>query len=100
MVQPDMDEATHTLQQAPNQAQLRAMSVAVAVLARQRAIKDTKQQLRSQGLKPSHYAHREIAAAAEEYLATHPELIAEAKATVIRWQAEGVFGTRGGIRAR
>jgi hypothetical protein len=38
---------------------------------------------------------RIIVAAADEYLAKHPELIAEAKETVLRWQAEGMFGKRG-----
>jgi hypothetical protein len=44
--------------------------------------------------------HREISAAADEYLANHPELINEAKGVVDRWHAEGVFGKRGGIRSR
>lgn len=43
---------------------------------------------------------REITALAEAYLAGHPELIAAAKETVLQWQAEGVFGPRGGIRQR
>src|ERR1700738_3067348 len=57
------------------QAQARAR-MAVAVIAQQLAIKATKQQLRSKGLKPQHMSHREIVAAAEAYLAKHPELIA------------------------
>jgi hypothetical protein len=54
-----MDEAAYRLQQSPatNHAQARA----IIVPARQRAIKETKQQLRSRGLKPQHFAHREIA---------------------------------------
>ena len=32
---------------------------------------------------------------ARNYIVAHPELIADAKATVLRWQAEGVFGPRG-----
>ena len=43
-------------------------------------------------------ARGKIVAAANEYLANHSELIAEAKETVLRWHAEGVFGPRGGIR--
>jgi hypothetical protein len=45
-------------------------------------------------------ARGEIVAAANDYLPGHPELIAEAKATVLRWHAEGMFGPRGGIRTR
>jgi hypothetical protein len=93
-----MDEATHRVQQAPNQAQLRTMSVAVVVLARRSAIKAVKRQFQAQGLKLQRMAHREIVAAANGYLSNHPELLAEAKETVVRWQAEGVFGKRGGIR--
>ena len=93
-----MDEANHTLHQAPNQARLRTMSVAVMVLARRNAVKAVEQQFRAQGVKLQRMAHREVVAAAGEYLANHPELIAEAKETVLRWQAEGVFGPRGGIR--
>ena len=89
-----MDEANHRLQQVPNQAQLRVVSVAVMVLARQSAVKAVRRQFQAQGVK----LHREISAAANDYLANHPELIAEAKVTVLRWQAEGVFGPRGGIR--
>ena len=95
-----MDEANHRLQQVPNQAQLRVMSVAVMVLARRNAIKAVKRQFQAQGVKLQRMAHREIVAAAGEYLANHPELIEEAKQTVRRWHAEGVFGTRGGIRTR
>jgi hypothetical protein len=96
-----MDEATHTLKQAPNQAQLRTMSVAVMVLARRSAIKAVKRQFQAKGVKLQRMAHREIVAAANDYLAEHrAELIAEAKETVLRWQADGVFGKRGGIRSR
>jgi hypothetical protein len=71
------------------------------VLARQRAIKATKQQPRAQGLRPQCMAHREIVAAAEEYLAGHrAELIAEAVAVVDRWQAEGFFGKRAALSVR
>ena len=68
------------------------------VLARRSAVKAVKRQFQAQGLKLHRMAHREIVAAANDYLANHPELIAEAKETVLRWQAEGVFGKRGGIR--
>lgn len=93
-----MDEARSIIQEAFNQAQLRTMSVAVMVLARRSAIKAVKRQFQAQGVKLQRMTHREIAAAAGEYLANHPELIAEVKETVQRWHAEGVFGPRGGIR--
>ena len=93
-----MNEANHRLQQVPNQAQLRTMSVAVMVLARQSAVKAVRRQFQAQGVKLQRMAHREVVAAASDYLANHPERIAEGKVTVLRWQAEGVFGPRGGIR--
>jgi hypothetical protein len=84
---------------SPSQRQ--AMGHAVIVLAQRAAIEATKQRLRSQGLKPQHFAYREIVALAEAYLLEHrAELIAEAKAIVDRWHAEGMFGPRGGIRSR
>jgi biotin-(acetyl-CoA carboxylase) ligase len=77
-------------------AQLRAsMGMAVNVLARQAAIKATKRQLQAQGLKPTHFSHRDLVIRAEQYLAEHrEELIAEAREIVARWQAEGFFGKR------
>jgi hypothetical protein len=99
-----MDEATHTLQQAPapNHAQRQSMNRAVRVLALQAAIKATKE-LRARGLKPQLIPHREIVAMAEARLMAdaqyRAEIIAEAKAIVDRWQAEGRFGKRGGFRA-
>jgi hypothetical protein len=90
-----MIETDQSLQQAQIRTRLRA---ATKTLARYEAIKAVKRELQAKGLKPSHFAHREIAAAAEDYLSQHPQLIAEARETVIRWQAEGVFGKRGGIR--
>ena len=96
-----MDEATLRLRQTRASDQIRAsMSIAVMVLARRSAINATKQQLRSRGLKPQLVPHREIVAMADDYVRAHPEIIAEAKETVLRWQAEGVFGPRGGIRTR
>jgi hypothetical protein len=76
--------------------QLRAM--ATMTLARQAAIKAAKHQLQAQGLRPSHFSHRDLVIRADQYLTDHrAELIEEAKAIVERWQAEGVFGKRGGI---
>jgi hypothetical protein len=73
-------------------------SLAVFVLARQAARKAVKRQLQARGLKPQYMSARDISVLADEYLAEHRELITEAKATVAQWQAEGVFGPRGGIR--
>jgi hypothetical protein len=95
-----MVEASRILPQAPNPAQAQAMSAAVMTLARQRAIKAVTQRIRDQGHKPQYMARSEIVAAANEYLPNHPELIAEAKETVLRWYFEGMFGPRGGIRSR
>jgi glutamate racemase len=97
-----MVEAANRLQQAPasSQAQRQSMSRAVMVLARQAAIKQVKAAIRRQGRrKVWQIAYREIVALAEDYLAANSaKLIAEAKAMVDRWHAEGVFGPRGGIR--
>jgi hypothetical protein len=95
-----MVEATPILQQAPTPAQAQAMSAAVMALARQRAIKAVKQEIRDRGNKPQYMARGEIVAAANDYLGNHRELIAEAKETVLRWHAAGMFGPRGGIRTR
>jgi hypothetical protein len=69
-------------------------NAAIVTLARQRAIKAAKLQFQRQGLKPSHFAHRDIVVAAEDYLSNHTELIADARETIQRWLAEGVFGKR------
>jgi len=97
-----MAEANRSLEQTPppNQAQRQLMTVAVMALAQQRAIKAVKLQFQKQGLKPAYMARRITVAAARDYLGNHPELIAEAKATVLQWHAKGVFGPRGGIRSR
>jgi hypothetical protein len=79
--------------------QLRAsMSLATNTLALQRAMKAAKAKLQAQGLRVSQFSHRDLVIRAEAYLAEHrAELIAEAREIVARWQAEGVFGKRGGI---
>ena len=58
------------------------MSMVVAVLARQKAIKIIKQQLKSRGIKLSQVQPKAVKAAANDYLYTHPELIEEVKRTV------------------
>ena len=95
-----MEEATHSVQQAPepNHAQRQAMGRAVMILARQRAIKEAKRQLAARGLKPAHYSHREIVVMAEEIILADAQrrakIIAEAKAIVAVWEAEGYFRPR------
>jgi hypothetical protein len=72
-----------------------SMGMAVNVLARQAALKAAKRQLQAQGLKPTHFSHRDLVIRAEQYLAEHrEELIAEATPIVERWRAEGFFGRR------
>ena len=70
------------------------------VLAQRSACEILKHQLRAKGLKVQHFKHREIVVMAKEYFAKHPELIAEAKPVVERWQADGVFGPRGLVACR
>ena len=86
-----MVEATHNVQQA----QLRArLAQAAMTLAKYEAEKAVKQALKGQGLKPQYIPRREIVREAKEYLALHPELIAEAKPIVEHWCREGFFGKR------
>ena len=69
--------------------------IAVITLARQAATKVVKAHLRARGLKLVHFTAAEIAKLAEDYLDQHGiELIAEARETIPRWIAEGVFGKR------
>ena len=77
------------------------MTVAVRVRAMRAAKNAVKRAIQARGLKKlADIPAREITLAAEEYVAGHSELMAEAKETVLRWHAEGVFGPRGGIRLR
>jgi hypothetical protein len=94
-----MDEASRSLLQAPTKAQLDTMSAAVFTLAKREALKAIKRQMHAEGLRLSQIPLKVIGEAATEYLAQHrSELIADAKAIVERWNAEGRFGPRGGIR--
>lgn len=87
-----MAEANASVHQAQVRATMRAATI---TLARYAAIKATKAELHAQGLRPSHIAYAAIVARANTYLIEHrEELIAEAKQTVERWTAEGVFGKR------
>jgi hypothetical protein len=87
-----MAEATQRLQQDKLHA---SMSLATNTLALQRAMKAVKAGLQAQGLRPSHFSHRDLVIRAEQYLAQYrAELIAEATQIVERWLAEGFFGKR------
>jgi hypothetical protein len=68
---------------------------AVFTLALQRARTTVKRQLAAQGHKVAHYSARDITLLAQAHLDRHQaELLAEAKATVECWVAEGFFGKR------
>jgi hypothetical protein len=88
-----MAEANRSVHQ--HHAKIRAsIGGAIVTLARQRAVKEVKREFWGQGLKCNQMAHREVVAAANNYMAIHPELVAEAKKTVDQWLAEGFFGKR------
>jgi hypothetical protein len=110
-----MIEATHSLQQAQAAGQAQSSTViapavrarmgrAVRVEALRRAKADTKRALQAQGLKLAAIPHKEIVAAAEARLlanaAYRAKLIAEARAVVDRWTAEGFFGKRAALAAQ
>jgi hypothetical protein len=87
-----MAEANHSVQLTKLRA---SMALATNTLARQRALKAAKAKLQAQGLRPSHFSHRDLVIRAEAYLAEHrEELIAEARPIVERWRVEGFFGKR------
>jgi citrate lyase beta subunit len=71
-----------------------SIAIGTLALARFAARKAVKRQLRAKGLRPTHIPPRQINVLANAYLAAHPELLAEARALVERWTAEGVFGKR------
>jgi hypothetical protein len=96
-----MVEANTSLQQTPTPAQAQTMSRAVVVLALRSAKEAVKLKLRAQGLKLAQFSGRDITVSAEEYLAEHrAQLIHEAREIVDRWNAQGMFGPRGGFRRR
>jgi Helix-turn-helix domain of resolvase len=90
-----MIETTPSLQQAALRARLAHETV---ILAQREAEKAVKLALRGKGLKPQYMARREIVILAREYLAGHPELIAEARPIIERWGREGFFGKRAASR--
>ena len=81
-----MIETIPSLQQVALQARL---AHAAITLAKYEAEKAVRQALRGQGLKPQYIAKREIVTLAKDYLAEHPELIADAKPIIERWRREG-----------
>jgi hypothetical protein len=81
-----MIETIASLQQAALRARL---AQATITLARQQAEKAVKLALSGQGLKSQYMAKRGIVTLAREYLAAHPELIAEARPIIERWRAGG-----------
>ena len=85
-----MAEATSSIAQSPT---IRITTASV-VLAQLRARNAVKAELRKYGLKPTHYAAREISSWAQLYLEDHPNSIAEAKPVVEAWIAQGAFGKR------
>jgi hypothetical protein len=86
-----MIETISSLQHAALRTRL---AQAAITLAQREAEKAVKLALRGQGLKPQYIARREIVIMAKEYLAAHPELIAEAKPIIEQWRREGFFGKR------
>jgi hypothetical protein len=99
-----MIETNSSVAQAPamSQAQRQALAQrqarAVAVLVRRSAVEATKQRLAARGIKRGSVAMREIVAMAEARIvadvAWRAKLIAEARAVVDQWTAEGFFGKR------
>jgi hypothetical protein len=82
-------------------AQRRAMAVRGEALRWAKA--DTKHALQAQGIKLTAIPHKEIVAMAEARLLAdaqyRAEIIAEARAVVDRWTAEGFFGKRAALAA-
>jgi hypothetical protein len=75
--------------------------IAVTTLALQAARKAVKHELKAQGRRLPDIEHKEIVMLAHDYFAQHPgELLAQARAVVDQWSAEGRFGPRGGFRVR
>jgi hypothetical protein len=78
-----MDEAKQRIHEALGRATaLMDCPRTIMTEARFAAIKAVKQGIRDQGGKLSHFEHRVIVSAADDYLLGHPELIEEAAETV------------------
>ena len=61
----------------------RLARVAVRTLAQLAAKNEVKRQIRAQGLRIWDFSNREIVLRAEAWLASHPEMIAEARAKAV-----------------
>jgi hypothetical protein len=72
-----LDRATAGEPIAPNATLAASMCLATNTLARQAALREAKRQLQAQGLRVSQFSQR-----------------------AARWEVEGFFGKRGGIRRR
>jgi hypothetical protein len=70
------------------------LTTAAHVLAQLRARNAVKDQIRKQGLKPTHYSARDISGWAIVYLDEHPELIPEAIANARAMILKGALGKR------
>jgi hypothetical protein len=73
-------------QQAMTRAEEKARlaRVAVRVLAREAAKRQIKNQIRARGERISDYSNKDLTLRAEAMLATHPELIVEARETAAK----------------
>jgi hypothetical protein len=88
-------EPTHILLPAELCARLARAAI---ILAQREAEKHVKRQIAAAGKKLALTPKRDITAAAKDYLAAHPELIAQQRPVVERWRVEGVFGKRAARR--
>jgi len=71
------------------------ITTAARALAQMRARQAVKDQLKRQGLKPTHYSAKEISALAREYLLQHrDDLMLEAAVSITAWIEQGDFGKR------
>jgi hypothetical protein len=90
-----MIETIPSLQQSQRQAQLHARLARAAItLAQHKAKAEVKLALRRAGKKLAQVPTRELTRMAQAYLASHPELIDEARPIVEQWRVEGFFGKR------
>jgi hypothetical protein len=82
---------------AMTQAQRRA----TVTLALRSARKAVEGQLKRERIRLCEIEHKDIMVRAIAYLEAHSDaLLAQARATVEQWQAQGRFGPKGGFRAR
>jgi hypothetical protein len=83
------------------QAQARAQHRATVTLALRSARKAVEHQLKQERIRLCEVEHKDLMTKAIAYLEAHSDaLLAQARAIVEQWQAQGRFGPRGGFRAR